>query len=318
MDTRKRTSLLILAMLLSAVVAHQSSAEQDDASASSSSVDSDLDNQESSNGPQIQRRSGLFHNSGLHYHLPATTGYAYAARPSYYTPVVKYPVYKTLAATPLYHKHHVHAYARPQYSLHHGGASVYSHNVNYPRYPYFRSVLKVPTTTVLKPTVFSAPGFVNPIAPVAPVAPVAPINPFVPQKPVIPIALNPVLPTAGSPVVYPQQTVFNPSILAGLNPQLIPISVSNGAVFTNYPTLAPTPIAPSAWKPIIPTVPTVNVQRPSISILPPLGGPSSTVATYSDSIHGHHQFAQHVPSTQASPIFSDSHDHHQHFLPSGK
>lgn len=300
---KKLSVLLLLSLVLSVVVAHNNQAEAD--------KESDLENQETKNVPQIQRRSGLFHNSGLQYHLPASTGYAYAAKP-YYTPVVKYPVFKTYAATPLHH-HHVHAYApRPQYSLHHGGASVSSYNVNYPRYPLYRPVLKVPTTTFLKPTLHSAPGF-------APLAPVAPLAPILPPKPIIPIAYNPVLPTAVRPIAYPQPAVFNPQILAGLNPQLIPVSVSNGAVFTNYPTLAPTPIASSAWKPIaVPTVPThFNVQRPSISILPPFTAPGSTLATYSDAIHQQHQFAQHVPSTVASPV--ESHDHHQqqHFLPSG-
>lgn len=319
MESRKKiTVLLLLSVVFSLAVAHKSEE-------SSAEAETDLDNQESSHAPQTaQRRHGIFPSgSALHYHQPATTGYAYAAK-SYYTPVVKYPVYKTYAAaaTPLHQ--HVHAYARPQYSLHHGGASVSSYNVNYPRYPLYRPVLKavVPQyhpTTYLKPTVHSAPGFFAP-------APIAPVAPIIPQKPIIPIAFNPVLPTAARPFVYPQQAVFNPSILAGLNPQLIPVSVSNDAVFANYPTLAPTPIAPSAWKPIAaPTFPTTIVQRPSISILPPLGAPSSTVATFADPIFQghHHQFAQHVPSTAVSvsastPVLSDSHDHHQqHFLPSG-
>lgn len=310
MESRKRISvLLLLSFFLSLAVAHQTS----ESSAEDSSSESDLESQgSSSNGPQIQRRSGLYHHSGLHYNLPATTAYGYAAKP-YYTPIVKYPVYKTYAAAAPVHPH-VHTYARPQYALHHGGASVSSYNVNYPRYPYYRSV---PTTTLLKPTLHSAPGFFAPAAPVAP---------FIPQKPIIPIAINPVLPTAARPFVYPQQTYFNPSILTGLNPQLIPVSVSNGAVFTNYPTLAPTPIAPSAWRPIAaPTVPTTIVQRPSISILPPFGAPASTVSTLADPIpnYHYHQFAQHVPSTQlsvgatSSPVLSDSQDHHQHFLPSG-
>lgn len=318
MESRKRiTVLLLLSILLSVAVAHQSSSNED------SSVESDRDSDSqgsSSSGPQIQRRSGLYHGSGLHYHLPATTGFAYAAKP-YYTPVVKYPVYKSYAATPaVYHQnHHVHAYAhhaRPQYQLQHGGASVSSYNVNYPRYPLYRPVLKVPATTFLKPTVLSAPGFVPSAPSFIPSAPAV-----YPQKPIIPIAFNPVLPTAARPFVYPQQSFFNPSILNGLNPQFVPVSVSNGAVFTNYPTLAPAPIAPSQWRPIaVPTVPTINVQRPSISILPPLGAPSSTLATFADPIHvqqqQHHHFAQHVPSTVSSQVLSDEHHHHQ-FLPSG-
>lgn len=299
MESRKRISvLLLLSFLLSVAVAHQGHSTSDE---SSPSGDSDLDSQGSSSEPHAQRRSGLFHNSGLHYHLPATTGFAYAAKP-YYTPLVKYPVYKTYAtAAPAFHNHHVHTYARPQYSLHHGGASVASYNVNYPRYPLYRPVLKVPTTTILKPTIHSAPSFYTPIAPVAPV---------LPPKSIIPIAYNP-FPTPARPIVYPQQTlfntqqavfnpqptVFNPSILAGLNPQFVPVS------------------SVSSWKPIaVPTVPTI-VQRPSIGILPPFGAPSSTIATLSDPIHGHHQFAQHVPSTPVT-VAADSHDH-QHFLPSG-
>lgn len=329
MENRKKITvlLLLLSVAFSLAVAHQS----DESSAEA--TETNLDNQESSHAPQTaQRRHGIFPSgSALHYHQPATTGYAYAAK-SYYTPVVKYPVYKTYAtaaaATPLHQ--HVHAYARPQYSLQHGGASVSSYNVNYPRYPLHRPVLRavVPQyhypSTYLKPTVHSAPGFFAP-------APIAPVAPIIPQKPIIPIAFNPVLPTAARPIVYPQQAVFNPSILAGLNPQLIPVSVSNGAVFANYPSLAPTPIAPSSWKPIAaPTFPTTIVQRPSISILPPLGAPSATVATFADHIsfngqQHHHQFAQHVPSTAvtvssaSTPVLSDSHDHHQqqHFLPSG-
>lgn len=290
MATQQR--ILLLLLLVSCALASQSSSAE-------INEDEDFSLEKTNEAPQTaQRRSGYFH-SGLgyhHHHVPAT-GFAYSK--SFYSPVLKYPVFKTFAATPVLHHHrpvHTYASALPHYHLQHGGASVSSYNVNFPRYPLLRPVLKVPVP--VKPTVFSAPApsFV------------------LPQKPIIPVAVNPVLPTAARPLVYPQPAL-NPAILAGLNPQLIPISVSNGAVFANYPTLAPTPIAPSVWRPIaVPTVPTVAVQRPSISILPPLGAPSSTVATLADPVpvhHHHHQFAQHVPTTTTT-VLSDSVDQHQH------
>lgn len=311
MDIRNRMLvLLLLSFFISLAVGHQQSGA---ASNDDDSEDLSKDNNYSSdtnNSPQIQRRSGAFH-SGLSYHLPASTGFAYAAKP-YYTTPVKYPVFKTFAATPLLRHHHpVHTYAaHPHYQLQHGGASVSSYNVNYPRYPLYRHpLLKVPTTTVVKPTVFSAvaPSYAFPA-------------PVYPSKPIIPIAINPVLPTAARPFVYPQPAAaFNPAILAGLNPSLIPVSVSNGAVFANYPTLAPTPLGPSSWRPIaVPTIPTtISVQRPSISILPPLGAPSSTVGSLADPIyHHHHQFpAQQfpvAPTVASSPVLSDSFDNNQH------
>lgn len=306
MDTNRKMCLLLMsALLFSSVLAQTSSPSEEE-----SSLNDDR-HLESSSGqdsltPNSQRRSGYGFHSGLHYHVPSSPGFAYAAahRPFYsdLTPVVKYPVIKPYLTTPVLH------HARPHYHLHHGGASVSSYNVNYPRFPLYRPVLKFPT--VIKPTVLSSPPlFASPSV-------------FA-QKPIIPIALNPVLPTAARPsVIVPQ--AFNPSILAGLNPQFVPVSVSNGAVFTNYPALAPTPLAPSAWKPIaVPTVPTTfAVQRPSISILPPLGAPSSTIATLADPIHGHHHhFQPQVPTTLASPAVSDVlHDqhHHHHNLITGK
>lgn len=286
MDNRNRMLvLLLLSFLVSLAVGHQHSATAND----DDSEDLSKDNADTNH---IQRRSGAFH-SGLSYHLPASTGFAYAK--PYYNHVAKYPVFKSFAAPVL--RHH-----QPQYHLQHGGASVSSYNVNFPRYPLYRH-------PILKPTVLSAvaPSYAFPA-------------PVYPSKPIIPIAINPVLPTAARPFVYPQPAAaFNPAILAGLNPQLIPVSVSNGAVFANYPTLAPTPLGPSAWRPIaVPTIPTtISVQRPSISILPPLGAPSSTVGTLADPIyHHHHQFpAQQfpvAPTVASSPVLSDAFDNNQH------
>lgn len=313
MDTCK--SVLVGFLLLSFLIAVTFASSHESASSSSSAEHAETSlsppsqfggrpDTEHARTPQIEKRSGFYGGGGgggfhsaVSYALPSATGFAYA-KPHYYTtPVVKYPVYHN----------------KPHYHLHHGGASVHSYHANYPRYPIYKSILKYPSVpTVVRPnTVFTVSG-----------------PAFAPPKPIIPVAFNPIspiLPTAASAPVRP--IVLNPSIFTGLNPQLIPISVSGGTVFANYPSVGPTPIAPSAWRPIaVPTLPTpaIAVQRPSIAILPPLQ--ASTLATIhqhghgssaTDDQHHHHHYQPvphlHVSSTAASLFAAQEQQHHHNY-----
>lgn len=165
------------------------------------------------------------------------------------------------------------------YALGHGGSTVHSYNVNYPKYNL------IPT----KPIVHFHPGrpAVIPSVPVNTIAVVPAAKPFIPvsypiyshrypvivqkplffQKPIVPAsAAFPIKPSITQlPNYHPILTTnFSPlsSVpVQSFSPQLVP---AVGTTLFN--------IQPDGWRPLVinPTVTTSSVNTPSVSLLPPI------------------------------------------------
>lgn len=236
---------------------------------------------------------------GLTYNIPLGTA-AYPLygfqKPWHTSPYSK--VYSTNFLAPHHHAHQhpvVHPVASPSYFLTPGSASVSSYNVNYPKYPFYTKPhidipLSYPRPTpsifVQKPAIVpvAIPAFSNRIPIGRPAVLPAPHYHFVQAG------------SAASPAIYP---------VSSLQPQFIPIPlpVQPPTIHTFPTTLSTVPSfttttlasgtdgvttlpgshfitsgSSDSWRPIIvshqhPTAstPTLTVQRPAISLLPPYG-----------------------------------------------
>lgn len=204
-------------------------------------------------------------------------------KPSWITsPFARYPgIYRNIALPPP-------PSPLPNFALSHGGATITSYNINYPRYPILTQ----------KPIFFNSP-IAPPIA--KPILPTAPSFIIPAQKPIIPVAISPgftnqfpflskpAFPTPTYTIIptYPGQTILPTG--PHVHPQFIPIHLPSHQTPTiatypsaTFPTIpGPTIIAnaqptPSfgggdSWRPIIVTQnPAIGpFQRPAISLLPP-------------------------------------------------
>lgn len=240
---------------------------------------------------------------GLTYNIPLGTA-AYPLygfqKPWHTSPYAKFPsVYSTNFLAPHHPSHQhpvVHPVSSPSYILTPGSASVSSYNVNYPKYPFYSKPhidfpLSYPKPT---PSIFVQKPAIVPVG----------IPAFSNR---IPIGRPAVLPpphyhfiqagSAASPAIYPVSSLqpqFIPIPLPAQPPSIhtFPTTLSTVPSFTTT-TLASgtdggattlpgshfiTSGSSDSWRPIIvshqhPTAstPTITVQRPAISLLPPYG-----------------------------------------------
>lgn len=228
----------------------------------------------------VKTKRGILHygyggGNGLTYTLPLahTTHKHYA--PSFYSHVPG--LYKNVLAP------------TTTYALSHGGATVHSYNVNYPKYNYVQT----------KPIVHLHP--VRPAVPIHPLAvvpaakPIIPVSypvyanrvPFIVQKPVFvqrplipgpaPIPFTPAIPIKPTiaqvphyhPIFTPNYTPLPSVPVHSVHPQLLPANpIGTPNIFN---------IQPDGWRPIVgyphlhitPTT-TAAANPPSVSLLPPI------------------------------------------------
>lgn len=215
---------------------------------------------------------------GLHYSIPHFHNSAHHVSP-----------YAARFPTILKNFHYPNGYA-----LSHGGASVTSHNINYPRYsfyspkPHFHIPVHSPLPRPLIPTppVLIAP---KPIVPVTLPLPTFSSRPFVPIG--IPAFSNRVPFIVSKPIPAP----FYPGLATsgilpfGVQSQFIPFPIQ--PTINSFPAVAGTPesiplpgttyvtnVQPDPWHPILvnqqptPTIATTpHVHRPAVNLLPPYG-----------------------------------------------
>lgn len=233
----------------------------------------DLNPNENSNTTEtIKSKRGVLgyqsYGHGLHYSLPHFHNSAHHVTP--YS--ARFPaIFKNV--------HYPSGYA-----LSHGGASVTSYNINYPKYsfhspkPHFHVPLHSPLPRPLIPT----PPVVIAQKPIVPVA-----IPSFASKPFIPIGI----PTFSNRVpIIISKPIPAPGILPfGVQSQFIPFPVQ--PTVNTFPAIASTPGSipladttfatnnqPDPWHPILvnqqptPTIATTpHIHRPAVNLLPPYG-----------------------------------------------
>lgn len=229
----------------------------------------DLDPNENANSTETNKnKRGVlgYHGHGLHYSLPHFHSSAH-----HFTPyAARFPtVFKNF--------HYPNGYA-----LSHGGATVTSYNVNYPRYsfhspkPHFHVPVHSPLPRPLIPT----PPVVLAAKPVVPV-----VVPTFTSKPLIPIGVpafsNRVPFIVSKPIPAPFHPGIATSVPFGLPSQFIPIPIQ--PTINSFPASTPgttfvTNGHTDPWHPILvnqqptPTIATTpHIHRPAVNLLPPFG-----------------------------------------------
>lgn len=254
------------------------------------------------------------------YSLPSTYAQYYgyrkpflASAPSvlkYPTAVISKPTAFLNPTLPLHTAVHAHAHPTPfhyapKYSIHPGGASVFSNSVNYPRYPYISGAAPVakPIVSVAAPvtSTFFLPAqkpifpiaatpvpatFGYPHRPIA-IAPTPVVSTFAPSRPIYPVASpTPVAATFGVGVI-PQRPVafdFGPTIVAPQKPVIFDVSSPGYPLYFQKPVVAspsPTPIIPITSQFGLSSIPLPTVgTTPSLipSAIPSAGGSWKPVA----------------------------------------
>lgn len=217
---------------------------------------------------------GYGHSHGLHYNIPHIHATTHNISP-----------YSSKFPTIFKNFHYPTGYA-----LSHGGASVTSYNINYPRYafhstkPHFHIPVHSPLPRPLIPTppVIIAP---KPVVPVA--IPTFSSRPFIPIG--IPAFSNRVPVIISKPIPAP----FHPLAASGVIPfgvqsQFFPVPIQ--PTVNSFPSTVTTPlpgstfvtnVQPDPWHPILvnqqptPTIATTP-HRPAINLLPPYGQTDSS------------------------------------------
>lgn len=241
-------------------------------------------NENSNTTETIKTKRGVFgyhgygHAHGLHYNIPN-----FHAAPHNVSP------YSSRFPTILKNFHYPTGYA-----LSHGGASVTSYNINYPKYsfhstkPHFHIPVHSPLPRPLIPTppVVIAP---KPIVPVA--IPTFSSRPFIPIG--IPAFSNRFPVIISKPIPAPfHPGITSPGIIPfGVQSQFYPIPIQ--PTINSFPTTVGTPlpgstfvtnVQPDPWHPILvnqqptPTIATTtpHIHRPAINLLPPYGSVGQT------------------------------------------
>lgn len=243
-------------------------------------------------GTVKKTKRGILHHGYGH-------GYSYSLPPVYYHRSVysKFPGLHKSFGSPV------------TYALSHGGASVHSYNVNYPKYNFVntkplyhvhtaaRPIIParpiVPVTfnrvpvVVQKPVVFSRPATI-PIAPAA--VPQAPhFHPIYTQFNIPPATF---VPNGIAPSVIPEFNLVNVQSTDGwrpLIPNLQPIAPASVPFAHSH---IPFPVAPAAFPtqplPLAPQAPAA-IPTPSITLLPPLHSHITGSATPAGGGHTHIQ-----------------------------
>lgn len=241
----------------------------------------DLDPIENSNATDtIKSKRGVlgYHGHGLHYSIPSIPHYH--SSPHHLTPYAsRFPtIYKNF--------HYPSGYA-----LSHGGASVTSYNINYPRYSFHspRPHIHVPVHSPLPRPLIPTPPVVLAPKPIVPVA-----VPTFSTKPFIPFGVPAFSNRVPIVVTKPIPTPFHPGLTSGILPfgihsQFYPVPIQ--PTINSFPAVASTPGSiplpgttfvgnsqPDAWHPILvnqqptPTIATTpHIHRPVGNLLPPYG-----------------------------------------------
>ncbi len=173
------------------------------------------------------------------------------------------------------------------YALSHGGASVTSYNINYPKYsfhspkPHFHVPVHSPLPRPLIPT----PPVVLASKPFVPV-PTFTSKPFIPIG--IPAFSNRVPFIVSKPLPAPFHPGLGGIVPFGVQSQFVPVPIQ--PTINSFPAVAATPAIPlpgttyvtngqtDPWHPILvnqPPTPTIattpNIHRPAVNLLPPYG-----------------------------------------------
>ncbi|KAJ6636506.1 hypothetical protein Bhyg_15096 [Pseudolycoriella hygida] len=209
---------------------------------------------------------------GLHYDLPHVHSAAYHVTPY----ASRFPT--------IFKNFHFPG----RYALSHGGASVTSYNINYPKYAFHspRPHLHVPVHSPLPRPLIPTPPVILTPKPVVPVA-----LPTFSPKPLIPIGIpafsNRVPIVISKPIPAPfHPAVASPGILS-IPSQFIPFPIQ--PTINSFPATVSTPesiplpgttfvtsLQPDPWRPIVvnqqptPTIATTpHIHRPAVNLLPP-------------------------------------------------